>query len=153
MVLVVDQTLVMVSRSQGRVRSWSVWPPQMSTTASPSRTTATEAPTSRPWSRLPANVSRTDPKRSSHVPLISAMAPGPPAPTRPTDTSDAVPPGHDAWSPAHMRAPKRHGGAVGSILDPAYIDPALDCRAATFENPTGQRGAGGKAHGGRKGSP
>jgi len=42
---------------------------------------------------------------------------------------------------------------VGSILNPAFIDPALDCRAATFENPTGQRGAGGKAHGGRKGSP
>ena len=35
MVLVVDQTLVMVSRSQGRVFSASAQPPQMSTTGSP----------------------------------------------------------------------------------------------------------------------
>ena len=39
------------------------------------------------------------------------------------------------------------------VLDPAYIDPALDARAATFENPTGARGAGGAAAGGRKGAP
>jgi hypothetical protein len=39
------------------------------------------------------------------------------------------------------------------VLDPAYIDPALDARAATFENPTGARGAGGSAAGGRKGAP
>lgn len=42
---------------------------------------------------------------------------------------------------------------VTSVWDPAHIDPALDCRAATFENPTGARGAGGTAHGGRKGAP
>ena len=36
---------------------------------------------------------------------------------------------------------------------PARIDPTLDTRAATFENPTGTRGAGGSAHGGRKGAP
>ena len=40
-----------------------------------------------------------------------------------------------------------------AVLDPAYIDPALDARAATFENPTGARGAGGAAAGGRKGAP
>src|SRR5579871_321194 len=40
-----------------------------------------------------------------------------------------------------------------SIWDPAIIDAALDCRAATFENPSGGRGAGGTAHGGRKGAP
>ena len=43
--------------------------------------------------------------------------------------------------------------AVTTIWDPAHIDPALDSRAATFENPSGARGAGGTAHGGRKGAP
>ena len=38
-------------------------------------------------------------------------------------------------------------------FDPACIDPSLDCRAVTFENPTGQRGGGGQACGGRKGAP
>jgi hypothetical protein len=42
---------------------------------------------------------------------------------------------------------------VTGVWDPAYIDPSLDCRAATFENPTGERGQGGIAHGGRKGAP
>ena len=37
--------------------------------------------------------------------------------------------------------------------NPAVIDTGLDARAATFENPTGDRGAGGTAHGGRKGAP
>jgi hypothetical protein len=37
--------------------------------------------------------------------------------------------------------------------DPSRIDLDLDSRAATFENPTGARGAGGQAHGGRKGAP
>ncbi len=32
-------------------------------------------------------------------------------------------------------------------------DPALDSREITFENPTGARGAGGQAAGGRKGAP
>lgn len=40
-----------------------------------------------------------------------------------------------------------------SILNPAFIDPDLDTRAATFENPRGDRGAGGQSFGGRKGSP
>ena len=40
-----------------------------------------------------------------------------------------------------------------SVMDPAYVDPRIDTRAATFENPTGARGAGGTAHGGRKGAP
>src|SRR5262245_14618896 len=38
-------------------------------------------------------------------------------------------------------------------LDPSCIDLGLDSRAVTFENPTGARGAGGAAHGGRKGAP
>jgi hypothetical protein len=42
---------------------------------------------------------------------------------------------------------------VTTVWDPAFIDARLDCRAATFENPTGARGAGGQAHGGRKGAP
>jgi Protein of unknown function (DUF2961) len=37
--------------------------------------------------------------------------------------------------------------------DPSRIDTDLDSRAATFENPTGSRGAGGSAFGGRKGAP
>ena len=40
-----------------------------------------------------------------------------------------------------------------SWLDPAHVDMALDSRAVTFENPTGERGAGGRSHGGRKGAP
>jgi hypothetical protein len=43
------------------------------------------------------------------------------------------------------------------VLDPiagiARIDRRLDSRAVTFENPTGARGGGGRAHGGRKGAP
>ena len=39
------------------------------------------------------------------------------------------------------------------MWNPAVVDPSLDSRAATFENPTGARGAGGAAHGGRKGAP
>jgi hypothetical protein len=39
------------------------------------------------------------------------------------------------------------------VWNPAVVDPSLDSRAATFENPTGARGAGGTAHGGRKGAP
>lgn len=38
-------------------------------------------------------------------------------------------------------------------MDISLIDPTLDCRAVTPENPTGARGAGGAAAGGRKGSP
>jgi hypothetical protein len=38
-------------------------------------------------------------------------------------------------------------------VDPSVIDATLDSRAITFENPTGARGAGGAAHGGRKGAP
>lgn len=37
--------------------------------------------------------------------------------------------------------------------NPAVIDQSLDSRSASFENPTGARGAGGTAHGGRKGAP
>lgn len=38
-------------------------------------------------------------------------------------------------------------------LDPSKIDTALDSRAVTFENPTGERGAGGSTFDGRKGAP
>jgi D-arabinan exo alpha-(1,3)/(1,5)-arabinofuranosidase (non-reducing end) len=38
-------------------------------------------------------------------------------------------------------------------LDPSHIDLSLDSRAVTFENPTGERGAGGRSYGGRKGAP
>lgn len=39
------------------------------------------------------------------------------------------------------------------IWNPAFIDPSMDCRSATFENPSGERGQGGTAHRGRKGAP
>lgn len=42
---------------------------------------------------------------------------------------------------------------MSDIWNPAVVDTRLDCRAATFENPTGAKGAGGTAHGGRKGAP
>jgi hypothetical protein len=41
----------------------------------------------------------------------------------------------------------------GAGWDAARVDVGLDSRAITFENPTGARGAGGTAHGGRKGAP
>ena len=42
---------------------------------------------------------------------------------------------------------------IDPIWNPAHVDPSLDSRAASFENPTGARGAGGSAHAGRKGAP
>jgi hypothetical protein len=39
------------------------------------------------------------------------------------------------------------------VNDPSVVDTRLDSRAITFENPTGARGAGGAARGGRKGAP
>ena len=39
------------------------------------------------------------------------------------------------------------------ILNPSFIDASLQSRAITFENPTGARGSGGRAAGGRKGAP
>ena len=38
-------------------------------------------------------------------------------------------------------------------MNAALVDATLDARAITFENVTGDRGAGGTAHGGRKGAP
>ena len=40
-----------------------------------------------------------------------------------------------------------------SVSDLTRVGPVLDCRAVTFENPTGARGAGGTAANGRKGAP
>lgn len=42
---------------------------------------------------------------------------------------------------------------IGDVWNPAYVDPAIDSRAVSFENLTGARGGGGTSHGGRKGSP
>ena len=39
------------------------------------------------------------------------------------------------------------------LTDLTRVTPVLDCRAVTFENPTGERGAGGSVAGGRKGAP
>ena len=44
-------------------------------------------------------------------------------------------------------------GSPPGFQDPSIIDTSLDSRAVTFENPRGERGAGGQTHGGRKGSP
>src|SRR3954453_13957754 len=52
-----------------------------------------------------------------------------------------------------MAGPPQPAGGPMSVLDPAYVDARIDARAATFENPTGARGAGGSAFGGRKGAP
>ena len=40
-----------------------------------------------------------------------------------------------------------------AAVDPSYIDPQIDSRSVSFENPTGGRGTGGRAGRGRKGSP
>src|SRR4051794_22373861 len=82
-VLVVDQTLMMVSCCHGVVRASSVWPPQMSTTSSPSMVMAADAPTSSSWSMVVASASRTPAKRGSKVPWISAMNAASPQPRRP----------------------------------------------------------------------
>jgi hypothetical protein len=42
---------------------------------------------------------------------------------------------------------------LGLPGDPSRIDLSLDSRAVSFENPTGERSAGGKAERGRKGAP
>ena len=42
---------------------------------------------------------------------------------------------------------------IDPAANPAVVDPSLDSRAITFENLAGARGAGGTAHGGRKGAP
>jgi hypothetical protein len=39
------------------------------------------------------------------------------------------------------------------FLSPSHVDPSLDSRSVTFENPTGARGAGGQTYNGRKGRP
>ena len=39
------------------------------------------------------------------------------------------------------------------FLSPSHIDPSLDSRSVSFENPTGARGAGGQTYNGRKGRP
>jgi hypothetical protein len=45
------------------------------------------------------------------------------------------------------------GECMNLYSNPAMIDSGLDSRSISFENPTGTRGAGGMAHGGRKGAP
>jgi hypothetical protein len=42
---------------------------------------------------------------------------------------------------------------LADFMNPSIIDTSLDSRAASFENPTGARGAGGTAANGRKGAP
>ena len=42
---------------------------------------------------------------------------------------------------------------INPFPDPSTIDTSREARAVTFENPTGAKGAGGTAHGGRKGAP
>jgi hypothetical protein len=39
------------------------------------------------------------------------------------------------------------------VDDPSFVDPRIDSRSASFENPTGARGSGGRAGDGRKGAP
>src|SRR4051794_21356569 len=74
---------MMVSCCHGVVRASSVWPPQMSTTSSPSIVMAADAPTSSSWSMVEASASRTPAKRGSKVPWISAMDAASPQPRRP----------------------------------------------------------------------
>jgi hypothetical protein len=50
-------------------------------------------------------------------------------------------------------AAKRARRKPGSVMDPSFIDPHIDSRSISFENPAGGRGAGGATAGGRKGRP
>ena len=60
--------------------------------------------------------------------------------------------------PSAEKSALRTAGWVGALrsdvvwFDPSTVDVRFDSRAATFENPTGERGAGGATAGGRKGS-
>ncbi len=42
---------------------------------------------------------------------------------------------------------------AGDVMDPTYIDPRLDSRSVSFENPTGARSGGGRTGRGRKDHP
>src|SRR5918994_7331238 len=64
---------MIVSAAHG-VPTSSMVPPHTSATSSPSRTTAAEAPTSSPASKLAASAARTVSNRGSQVPWTSAMA-------------------------------------------------------------------------------
>ena len=74
MVLVLEYTLTIVSRSHG-VPLGSASPAQMSTTASPSTVTAAAAPSSKPSSKFSTKASRTASKPSLHIPRTSMTVP------------------------------------------------------------------------------
>lgn len=75
MVLVLDQTLVMVSSAQGVVRSGSAQPPHRSTSHSPSMITARHAPSSWSAPSRSASTSRSGSKRALQLPCTSVMGP------------------------------------------------------------------------------
>ena len=63
--------------------------------------------------------------------------------------------GVGAIAPGHASAAATEGAGGRGILridNPSFIDTSLDSRSVSFENPTGERGAGGKTGGGRKGA-
>src|SRR5512137_314371 len=70
---VVEATLTIVSAVHGRERAGSAWPPQQSTTRTPSRYTQTEAPTSPRSVKFRKNSSRTAVKRGSQCPSIVSI--------------------------------------------------------------------------------
>jgi hypothetical protein len=77
-VLVVDQTLTMVSAVHGVVRAWSAKPPHMSATTSPSMSMTIDAPCSAPEASWDASSSRRGSRRLAHVPWMSLVATLPP---------------------------------------------------------------------------
>ena len=72
--LVVDHTFTIVSASQARVRLSLAQPPQRSTRYSPSRTTATDPPTSPRFAKFFSNCSRTPSNPSAANPEIIAAS-------------------------------------------------------------------------------
>src|SRR5579864_8274435 len=72
--LVVEATLTIVSAAHGRARAGSAWPPQQSTTRTPSRYTQTEAPTSPRSVKFRKNSSRTAVKRGSQWPSMVSIS-------------------------------------------------------------------------------
>src|SRR5262245_5384311 len=112
----------MVSRSHGRVRATSAWPPQRSTTVSPSTTTATAAPISSPSRRWAAKASRTGAKRGWQCPRTGGRSD---MGVRIAPARRPCPP--NRWSSSPDRGILRCRGAA-ALTDPIALrdSPAVD---------------------------
>src|SRR6266851_655934 len=118
---VVDQTLVRVSSSHGRVRAGSAQPPHRFTTGSPFATTATLAPISPRSAKFCANASRTGSKAGAQVPWISVSASVMRATSPGSARPGAAPSSPECYAVAarFVNGPLSAGVALGRALHPA----------------------------------